>query len=221
MILPGKYVGQPREKGSANVGDYEFSLDDKQLTALEKVGEVGAEMAALSLSHIIKCKFELAATSIQILPYQDVPDMLGGAESEVLGVNLAIDGSAKGKMLFVIALEDAHKMTARIFNPESAMDTSSPQVREGLEMVGNVLATSFLNGLCGSTKLPLFSGRVQTIIDMAGAISSQMLAEASQYSDRILMFNLHFKWADFEAAPHCIMVLQPESMAIILKSLGV
>lgn len=191
------------------------------MAALERVGRVGSELAAESLSRIIGRPLRVAASSATLLPFQKVPEVLGGPEAEVVGIYLAIHGAVEGRILLVIPADRAYALTHRMYEPGEVKDADSPRFRVGVTLVADVLAASLLSALSGTTRLPLYSTPTQTVTDMAGAISSQLLAEAGAHSENVLVYRCRFECGELIAEAHWLLAPAPASMNTILEALGV
>ena len=196
-------------------------LTRKQMAALKHVGQVGSELAAQSLSRIVGRSLSEVAASVSLLRFQKVLEVLGGPEAEVVGVYLAIHGEAEGQILLVVPRDRGYSMMHHLYEPGEVQDESSPRVKVGLTLIGDVLGTSLLNALSGTTKLPLYSSPTETVTDMAGAICSQLLASAERHSEQVLLYECRFAWDGGEADAHWLLVPEPESLERILGALGV
>lgn len=196
-------------------------LSPAQLAALEHVGRVGSELAAQSLSRILGRPLELATTAVRLLPLREVSEALGGAETEVAGVHLRIQGGAAGQILFVIPREPALAMTHMMYAPGEVGGEASPRVGIGLTLFADVLASSLLNALSGATRLPLYASPQETTRDMAGAVVSQLLAEASEHSEAVLLYACRFQWEELSVNTHWLLVPEPASLRNILEALGI
>src|SRR5262245_3646799 len=72
------------------------------LDALKEVGNIGASRAATSLSQLIGATIRLEVPQAHVVPIADVANLLGGAESLVVGVYQAMSGDAEGHILFMM-----------------------------------------------------------------------------------------------------------------------
>ncbi|NLX01434.1 MAG: CheY-P-specific phosphatase CheC, partial [Syntrophomonadaceae bacterium] len=60
-------------------------LSGLQLDALKEIGNIGAGNAATALAQMVQAKIDMTVPQVSILPFADVPDLLGGADAHVVG----------------------------------------------------------------------------------------------------------------------------------------
>ena len=84
-----------------------LDLSAMQLDALREIGNVGAGNSATALSQIINRKIEMNVPEVAIVPLNEVPDLVGGAEAMVAGVFLRVYGKAPGSVLFFLPKDSA------------------------------------------------------------------------------------------------------------------
>jgi chemotaxis protein CheC len=77
-------------------------LNPMQLDALKEIGNIGAGNAATALSTLLNKRIDMTVPKIDILPFNEVVEILGGADALVAGVFLEVKGEAPMSILFVI-----------------------------------------------------------------------------------------------------------------------
>jgi len=87
---------------------------DFQLDVLREVGNIGAGNAATALSKLISKEIDMKVPQVKIIPFDEIADFVGGAESLVVCVFLRVLGNIPGNMFFIISVESAKKFAARI-----------------------------------------------------------------------------------------------------------
>lgn len=108
---------------------------------------------------------------VSLVPIEDVPDMVGGADALIAAVFLRVYGNAPGNILFLMPKENALYMIddlmcrARGTTQEiDEMDASA------LKEVGNILTGSYLNAFFHFTNIAMLPSIPALAVDMAGAI---------------------------------------------------
>ena len=70
------------------------SLSPVQMDALREIGNVGAGNSATALSQIINRRIDMDVPRVSIVPLEEVPELVGGPDTMVVGVFLRVYGKA-------------------------------------------------------------------------------------------------------------------------------
>ncbi|NLT19923.1 MAG: chemotaxis protein CheC [Syntrophomonadaceae bacterium] len=199
-------------------------LSSIQLDALKEIGNIGAGNAATALAQMVNSKIDMDVPQVSILPFEDVADLIGGAESHVVGIYLNVSGSAPLSILFILPIDKACLLADMLIgkelystNPEELSDMDISAMME----LGNIISATYLNSLAMFTQLS-FSPSVPALgMDMAGAIIDAILAQFGQIADHVLLLETQFKKEDVDVVGHFFLLPEPESLSVILSALGV
>ena len=85
----------------------EMKLSDSQMDALREIGNVGAGNSATALSQIIHRRVEMNVPLVSLVPLDQVPDLVGGPETMVVGIFLRVYGQAPSNIMFLLPKESA------------------------------------------------------------------------------------------------------------------
>lgn len=195
-----------------------------QIDALREIGNIGAGNAATALAQMINTKIDMAVPRVNILPFHEVPEMLGGANSYVAGIYLNVTGSAPANILFILPIEKACLLADMLFFRE--IGQTVPENFGEMEMsammeLGNILAATYLNALSMFTQLTMIPSVPGLGIDMAGAIIDAILAQFGEVADYVLLLETDFKKEDMDVVGHFFLLPEPGSLDTILNALGV
>ncbi|MFZ5943685.1 MAG: chemotaxis protein CheC [Bacillota bacterium] len=201
--------------------DFE-SLSMLQKDALKEIGNIGAGNAATALSTMLNKKINMSVPNIFILPFAQVVELMGGADTLVAGGYLQVDGKAPMSILFVIP-EESLKLFLNILVGKSAtgslvldeMDVSA------LKEITNILAGSYLTSLGTFTNIEFNASVPALAYDMAGAILGNVLQLYGEVSDYALVIESVFLEEEKEVKGHFFLLPEPGSLEILLKELGV
>lgn len=69
-------------------------LSGNQLDALREIGNIGAGNSATALSQLINRRINMNVPNVSIVPLEEVPELVGGPETLVVGVFLRAYGKA-------------------------------------------------------------------------------------------------------------------------------
>lgn len=199
-------------------------LSGLQLDALREIGNIGSGNAATALAQMIQAKIDMNVPVVSILPFDKVPDLVGGAELPVAGLYFTVSGSAAASILFIIPLDQATDLIDMLLGREPGQnDMFNPGELEisALKETGNIVSATYLNALAYFTKLELYTSVPALAIDMVGAILNSILAQFGDIADTVLVLETRFKKGEQDVVGHFFLLPGPESLDIILSALGV
>jgi chemotaxis protein CheC len=198
------------------------------LDFLKEVGNIGAGNAATALSKLLNKKVEMNIPNVQIVSFDEMVEMAGGAENVVASVFLRIEGEAPGSMFFVLPLGQATHFIKQMIGDVNFSFEEPPyneMALSALQELGNILSGSYLTALSDFTNLSLYPSVPALGIDMVGAIISFGLIEHSQVSDYAIVIDASLNDDDFvnsEAVRgHFFLLPDPNSFKILFEALGV
>ena len=206
----------------------EFQITDMHLDVLKEIGNIGAAHAATSLSQLLNEKVDMHVPSVELVTFDEMFELAGGADKPVAGIYLRINGDLSGSMFFMLPLESANRFT-QILTGEESFDFHTPPFSEigvsSMQELGNILSGSYLSALSDFTSLKIHPTVPSLSVDMVGAIISFGLIEVSQYSDEVIVINteIHGEGAleDERIRGHFFLLPDPSSYMTIFRSLGV
>ncbi|WP_188376801.1 chemotaxis protein CheC [Halobacillus andaensis] len=162
--------------------DFNGELSHIQLDALKEIGNIGAGHAASSLSALLTKKIDMTVPSVQVLEFNEVMKLAGGAETEAVGIGVRIEGDVPGSMFFILPPHQANTFVVQLLGSND--NRCSSELRESaLQELGNIITGSYLSSLADFTRLNLAPSVPVVVRDMVGAIVSAGLIERSQYRD--------------------------------------
>lgn len=198
------------------------------LDFLKEIGNIGAGNAATALSRLLNKKIEMNVPNVQIVSFDEMVEMAGGAENVVASVFLRIEGDAPGSMFFVLPLEQATHFIRQMIGDTHFSFTEPPYCEmalSALQELGNILSGSYLTALSNFTNLSLYPSVPALGIDMVGAIISYGLIEHSQVSDYVIVIDTALTEEDTIISEsvhgHFFLFPDPDSFKILFKTLGV
>lgn len=160
------------------------SLSDVQLDALRELANIASGTAATALSQMLAREVEINVPRALALPPADAVEACGDAEAHVAGVVVPIQGDIDGVVLLLIPYEHAERVCA-LLGVEAHTEVGDSALRE----IGNILATSYLNGLGAMTGLDLEPSPPQLHTDMLAAIVSTLLVGTSGAEELALVLD--------------------------------
>jgi chemotaxis protein CheC len=197
-------------------------LAEFQLDVLKEVGNIGAGHAATALSEMLNRPVNMKIPQVNILPFEEITNSVGGSEEVVIAIFLRVVGEAPGNMFFILSQESTKKILDNMVGmPVQEDGTYSEMEMSALQEIGNILVGSYLSSLADFTHLSMSPTVPSLAIDMAGAILNYGLIQFGEMGDRALLIDTKFLQGDHEVEGHFFFIPDPESFETIFRSLGV
>lgn len=160
------------------------SLSETQLDALRELANIASGTAATALSQMLAREVEINVPRALALSPADAVDACGDPEQHVAGVVVPIRGDIEGIVLLLIPYEQAENLCG-LLGVEAHTEVGDSALRE----IGNILATSYLNGLAAMTGMELEPSPPLLHTDMLAAIVSSLLVGAAGTHDLALVLD--------------------------------
>jgi len=201
------------------------NLDDLQLDVLKEIGNIGSGNAATSLAKILNRKVDMSIPKVKIVRFEDVSNILGGEEIQVIGILLNVTGNLKGHIMFILERSAAKTLVNILMGSVSNDDNEAIEFNDielsALKEVGNILVGSYVSALSSLTDLKILVSTPDISIDMAGAILSVIAIEFGKVGDSVLYIENEFFGGDRKVLGGFFLVPYVESYDILLRALGV
>lgn len=203
------------------MSEYFDQMNGIVLDVLKEIGNIGAGNAATALAKMIDKKVDMKVPKVSILEFKEVPELLGGEETEVCGIFFKIEGDINGSIMFLLEMDSAFNLIDLLMPREN--HTMDEFTYSALQEIGNILSGSYVASLSGLTNLNMHISIPSLCIDMAGAILSVPAIHFGQIGDRILIIENQFIEPEENEAVRGFFFLIPDvdSYDILFKSLGV
>ncbi|MFC5558082.1 chemotaxis protein CheC [Ureibacillus thermophilus] len=201
-------------------------INSLHLDILKEIGNIGAAHAATALSNLLNKKIEMRVPKAEMITFNEMVEMMGGAERVVVGIYLRIEGDLEGSMFFILPIEQANRFIQHLIHEEhfDFRTNASDLGMSAMQEMGNILSGSYLSAMSDFLNLNIYPTVPGLSIDMFGAIISIGLIEISQVSDYVIMIDtsiLEEGLENTEMKGHFLLLPSPESFDVIFKALGV
>ncbi|MGR9050131.1 chemotaxis protein CheC [Halobacillus faecis] len=209
----------------SNSKDFTEEFGPLQLDVLKEIGNIGSGHAATSLSKLLQKKIDMHVPGVEVVDFDQVMDLAGGADKEVVSIFQRMEGEAPGTMFFIMPPSQAHHFVKLMTNASEGLKDDAEMAMSALQELGNILSGAYLTALCDFTELDLQSTVPLISQDMVGAILSMGLIELSQVSDAAIVIKTSL--IDGEGGEdeflegHFFLFPDPPSYQKIFSSLGV
>lgn len=195
-------------------------VKEEHLDLLKEVGNIGAGNATTALSQIINGKVDMEVPKVKILEFSELSDILGGPDTQVIGILFGLSRDIKGMMMFVLSVESA-KMLIRLLLGEEPQDEFSELEISTLKEIGNIISGAYVYSLSELCKMTIWTSVPYVSMDMAGAILSVPAIEIAKTADKALIIETLFVDGINKIDGYFILIPEEESYLEILSKLGV
>src|SRR5690625_7755935 len=90
-------------------------LSSVQLDVLREIGNIGAGNAATSMAKLIQKQIDMDVTSVDIVTFDEMIDMIGGPQQLIVSMYFDITGEAPGTVYFILTIEEAEMLLSQMF----------------------------------------------------------------------------------------------------------
>lgn len=193
-----------------------------KMDVLKEVGNIGAGNAATALSRLLNKPIDMAVPEVQLLPFEQIAESIGGSEQLVIAVFLRVEGDAPGNLFFIMSPEAGKNLLQNLAGIEVSQEGQFSEMEQSaLGEIGNILAGSYLSSLADFTNLSMTPTVPALAMDMAGAILSYGLLQFGEMGDDALLINTTFLEGQNEVEGQFFLIPDPQSFAQIFEALGV
>ncbi len=202
------------------VNDIE-EFDNFEFDVLKEIGNIGAGNATTALSKMINAKIDMRVPKVEMLSFKELAEIIGGAETLVVGILLSLSGDIDGSMLFMLESSAAHHLVNTLMGvQQGGADDFSEIELSALSEIGNIIAGAYLSSISSLTNLTIAPSVPYLAIDMAGAILSVPAIEFGKLGDKALLIESQFIDLDVDISGYFILIPTLESYGRIMTSLG-
>lgn len=197
-----------------DMGNVEYDI-------LKELGNIGAGNATTALSQMLQIRVDMDVPVVQLLPLEELPDLVGGAENILTGILFKLEDDLDGMIMFVTErASSVHLLDLLFQNTDRREDHLSEMDLSALKEIGNIIVGAYLSSMASLTGLTVTTTVPSLAIDMAGAILSVPAIEFGMLGDHALLIQSCFKDEQIKVNGYFILIPTLESYKKIMKSLG-
>ncbi len=170
------------------------------------------------LSEMVGHQLSVTSLDLRQYPAKDCAMLLGGPETIVVGIYLAIAGDATGHLMLLHDPKIAFELIdMQLDLPPGSTQELQEMERSILGEMGNITGSFFLNALADASGLNLTISPPEVMIDMAGAILGIALTKIMQEQDDVLVIKATFGDGDRQIDGTFMVLPTSEFMEVVLK----
>lgn len=197
----------------------DFNFSSMHFSVLQELGNMGAGNAVTALSALLNRKIDMNVPKVQILRFDQVSQMIGGAENPVAAVLVNVHGkNVNGIMMFLVEIDNTNVLIGSLMQRqvEKLGDMELSAVKE----IGNILTSSYLGALSTVLDTQINKSVPYLSIDMAGSILSVPAIEFAKVADSAIFIESIFATDENDISGYFILVPDQESYNFIFRKLG-
>lgn len=166
---------------------------ERLLPLLQVMAGEGVHRAAQGLGGMTGQPLTVAHSGVSLVKVTDLPNLLGGAENDAVGIYLRAEGGLAGQMMLIFPYTQALELADLLLEkPLGSTQQLGPMERSALSEVGNITGSYFLNAVATLVGLDTRPSPPAVVVDMVGAIIDVIIAATGGISDQILMIHSGF-----------------------------
>ena len=204
------------------------TMDEIHMDVFREISNIGSSSAAIALSKIVDKKITLSLPKVSILEFNEITKVLGGEETQVVGILQPMQGDLSGNILFLLGLREAHDLASillsqmlNIKTPKGDLGKFDEMELSALREIGNIMISSYLSAISALTNLKITPKVPEMSLDMAAAILSVLTIEFGKTGDRVLYISSEFLQDNIKVGGDFFLVPDISSYGILLDALGV
>jgi chemotaxis protein CheC len=193
----------------------EAPFSSLQLDALRDLAKVGAETAATALSSLLGRPVEIDLARAAAPPVAEAVERCGPGDAVVTAIAVPAVGDLDALALILMPAPTVHTLCELLgVDPDGDLGASA------LCEVGNILGSSYLGALAAMTRLQLWPGPPERVVDMAAAILASAFL-ASGDGNTALLLESRLSVAEAECSPAFLFIPSPAGLKRLFSRLGV
>lgn len=188
-------------------------MDEKLKSKMIAIAARGFSNSAQGLSKMIGQDLSVTAPDIDLVPIKEIADMLGGPDTDAVGVYLRFNGDLVGQIMMIISYQQALEFCDMVLDsPTGTTQDFGSMERSALSEIGNLTGTFFLNAIYEVTGLSAMPSPPAVMVDMVGSILDVVIASLGVVSDHILMFKTAFQIGQRKIQANFWIIPDPETL---------
>ena len=203
------------------MGEITFEkMSNEYFDVLKELGNIGAGNATTALAQMMQCKVDMSVPQVRLLEFKEMGEMMGGEETIMAGIYLAIEGDITGSIMFLLEKQAARHLVNKLMGMQAEGEEFSEMEFSALKEVGNIITGAYLNSLSSLTNLVIYPSVPDLTVDMAGAILSVPAIQFGELGDKMLLIQTQF-FDEMTLDGYFILVPDLDSYGKILSALGI
>ena len=186
---------------------YIANLSAMHIDVLREIGNIGSGNAAASLASMLNTTVAMNVPTVKILDVEELADIVGGPETQVVGILFSLQEDFQGMMMFITQKQFAHLVLNVLMgkNFDKFEDLSEFDL-SAIQEVGNIMVSSYMGAISQMTNFKIALSPPNLAIDMAGALLIVPAVEIEKYGDKALFIQDGFINGDNHLTSYLLLI---------------
>lgn len=196
-------------------------LQAVQLDGLREVANMGAGHAATALSQMTNTRIMISVPRLQVVPLEEVPDVMGRADEVVAAVLMHMLGDLTGRTLLIFPRNAAMRLAEMLLRREEGTTHVFGELEQSaIKEAGNILSAAYMNALSDFMGLMLLPSVPSLVIDLCGAVLTTTYTNFGHERDYVFCIQTEFEMdAEERVMGQFLLLPDVESLQIILQNI--
>jgi chemotaxis protein CheC len=197
-------------------------LHELQLDALREVANMGAGHAATALSQLTKRRIMVSVPRLQIVPLEDVAELLGNGDEVVAAVLMHMLGDLTGRTLLLFPRDAALRLSEILLRRAAGSSHVFAEMeKSAIKEAGNILCAAYMNALADFMGMMLLPSVPSLVIDLCAAVLTSAQTNFGSERDWVFSIETEFTMDDVEqkVAGHFLLMPDVPALEVILQNI--
>lgn len=198
-------------------------LQELQLDALREVANIGGGHAATALSQMTGSRIMINVPQLQIIPLEQVPELIADPDEVVAAVLMHMLGDLTGRTLLLFPRASAIRLAEILLKrAPGATHVFGELEQSAVKEVGNILAAAYMNALSDFAGLMLLPSVPSLVIDLCAAVLTTVHTNFGRAEDYIFSIQTEFSIQGSQPVQGMFLLLpDAESLRVLLRAIRV
>ncbi len=188
-------------------------LSPSEIDIFKEMGSIGSGNAATALSQMINKRVTIKPVKTQIIPIEDIPEEIGGAETIVMSVYLRVMGDLTGDAVYLHPKDEAISLIKLITgNDKIDEDNFDDSIISAYKEMSNILTGAYLNAISSMLDIMIIPSIPHYASDMLGALIDFIISEIGQKIDSVLIIKTYMNIDYKDIGGGYLMIFNPDSL---------
>jgi chemotaxis protein CheC len=180
---------------------------------LYKLAIDGVRNSVKGLSEMIGEELTMSDPVVSLVSVYDLPSLIGGAETEAIGVYLSAEGGLAGQFLLIFPYKHGLEMVdLLLFEPLGTTQELGSMEKSALAESGNISGTFFLNRISEITGLTTLPSTPVVMVDMIGAILNIIQASVLGVTEQVMIIRTMIMQRDRQVEVNFWFIPNPQTI---------
>jgi chemotaxis protein CheC len=199
----------------------ELFFNEEKLKKLKILFAEGMNRAGNALKEIVKRKISVNLSQINVLPLEEIPNLVEEQKTVVNGVYIHFSGILTGSVLLYFPQSSALILSDLLLERELGDTREIYELEQSaLKEIGNILTNIYIDVIAEIVGIKIIPSVPYFTRDMLGAIVDSILVDYAQTGMYVLFMDTNFDLPGTIVKGHFLFFTSGETLEIILRKLS-